>query len=328
MQRKIKALLVTGGFGFIGSHFVNMIKNKVDTVVVVDSQTYAAINAPKQMQIDDRCIIDNVHYFRGCITNELFIKLLFEHFKIDAVVNFAAETHVDNSIVSQNSFINTNIIGVNALLNVVNKLWNNSDENIFIQISTDEVYGSLKPYEYSFTERSPYNPRNPYSASKAGADMLVSSFVNTFKTPAIITHCCNNYGPGQHEEKFIPTIIRKIKNGEKVPVYGNGTNIREWIFVEDHCSAVEALLFNCYNFGEHYNIGSGVELSNLDLVECVCEIMGECGYNTSDVIDYVDDRLGHDFRYSINYDKIISEYKWTPVNGLRKALKHTVKSYL
>lgn len=322
-----KNILVTGGCGFIGSHFVRLAKERFDNVIVLDALTYAAINAPSGLkQSNGHMRIDNVDYYVGSILSRLDVKYILGEYNIDVVVNFAAESHVDNSISSVSPFIDTNVTGVANLLDICKRSWRDQfATKRFIQVSTDEVYGSLGLHEESFTEKSPYKPRNPYAASKAGGDHLVDAFVNTYGFPAIITHCCNNYGPGQHEEKFIPKTIKAILKGENIKIYGNGQNVREWIYVEDHCRGIlHALDYG--KIGEHYNFGSGQEMSNLDLALWIRRNMEHLTEKRS-VVEFIEDRKGHDLRYSVNSDKASKDIYWGTIMPFAAGLKETIDSY-
>lgn len=321
-------ILVTGGCGFIGSHFVKLAQKYYKNVVVLDSLTYAAINAPKELKHESvSYYIDNIRYFKGSINDSALVEWIINDLAIDVVVNFAAESHVDNSIKGVDEFIKTNIVGVSVLLNACRYSWSNKGASKrFIQVSTDEVFGSLGLHEESFTEKSPYKPRNPYAASKAGGDHLVDSFVNTYDFPAIITHCCNNYGPGQHEEKFIPKTIKAILSGDYIQIYGNGQNLREWMYVEDHCRGIlHAVEYG--KVGEHYNFGSGREMSNLEIALWIRRNMEHLTDNRS-TVEFIEDRKGHDLRYSINSEKASNELYWNTHMPLAAGLKETINSYI
>ena len=283
-------LLVTGGAGFIGSEFTRKIcsgyfQPTPSKIYVLDSLTYAS-------NVDNlNEVIGKFEFIQGNITNqELMNKLIAE---VDYVINFAAETHVDNSITSPMPFVQSNIVGTATILNSLRKHRNVK----LIQISTDEVYGSI--IKGSWDETYPLNPRSPYSASKASADLLITSYISTYQIRANITRCCNNYGPFQHNEKLIPTMITSILRNEKIPLYGDGSNIREWIHVTDHCMAIWKVLLNGLD-GETYNVGSSMEITNLQLAETVIDLLG-AGQN---LITFVKDRPGHDFRYALNSNKI------------------------
>ncbi len=273
-------------------------------------------------------------FILGDICDEDLVNDIFIKYKIDAVIHFAAESHVDNSINSPNSFIKTNIEGTFILLEAARKHWlsGNEDKNThrFFHISTDEVYGSLTDKGY-FTEESPYAPNSPYSASKASADFLVRSYHQTYGLNTVISNCSNNFGPKQHDEKLIPTIIRKALANEPIPIYGKGTNIRDWLYVEDHCLAID-LLFHKGKAGETYVVGADNECTNLYLANEVCNLMdglipkSEGSYK--DQITFVKDRLGHDYRYAIDASKIRKELKWAPKQNFMEGLRKTVDWYI
>jgi dTDP-glucose 4,6-dehydratase len=316
-----KNILITGGCGFIGSHFVQLAKQNFETVVVLDALTYAAVNAPAALSGKNLCCIDNIHYYKGSINNSQLVQMLLQQHNIDVVVNFAAESHVDNSISNCMPFIETNVNGVAALLDACSRTWSNEfSHKRFIQVSTDEVFGSLTGEQESFTETTPYAPRNPYSASKAAGDHLVDAYVNTYGFPAIITHCCNNYGPGQHSEKLMPKVISNIYFHKQIPVYGNGENVREWIHAADHCTGILAAIKNG-KVGEHYNFGTGYEISNIELIKKICNLMHA---NHHTLVKFVPDRLGHDQRYSINNTKATTELAWQPKISFDDGLQQSI----
>ncbi len=311
-------ILVTGGYGFIGSNFINKIVNlsEVNVVVNVDSCTYAGNK--------DNIKIDNILKYK--LTNveadindtHLMESLLYVN-KITHVVHFAAESHVDNSISNPDKFIKTNINGTFSLLEASRKYGNLER---FHHISTDEVFGSLTDIGY-FTETTPYSPRSPYSASKAASDHLVNSYHHTYKLPITMSNCSNNYGPNQHEEKLIPKIIKNIREGKKVPIYGNGQNIRDWLYVDDHCDAIWEIIKNGKD-GESYNIGGDCERNNIQILQTICCLMD---VKLGDVIEYVEDRKGHDYRYAIDFSKIKNELNWTPKTNFIDGLMKTIEFY-
>jgi len=305
-------LLVTGGLGFIGSEFVRQEsgRKQFDRVYVLDSFTYAA----NLDSLDSALSNSNVEVIRGDINEPTLVDELVN--KVDYVVNFAAESHVDNSILDVKPFLNANILGVATLLQAAKK------HNIrrFVQISTDEVYGSIN--EGSFVETDKLNPRNPYSASKASAEYLCNSFENTYGLDVVITRTCNNYGPYQQFEKFIPTVIKALIEGGKIPVYGDGSQVREWIHVSDNCRAIAAVLENGKS-GSIYNIGTARHIRNLDLARM---ILAELGLNESH-LEFVPDRPGHDQRYSISSEKIMSELHWSPQVTFEEGLRETIAWY-
>ncbi len=307
-------LLVTGGAGFIGSCFIRHIINKYKDykVINLDVLTYAG----NIENLDD--IKDNPNYtfVRGNICDKKLVRELIN--ESDCVVNFAAESHVDRSISSPEIFIETNIQGTLNLLQASKEL----GIERFLQVSTDEVYGSLGKDGY-FYETTPIAPNSPYSASKASADMLVRAYRETYNMPVLNTRCSNNYGPYQYPEKLIPLFISKLKKGEKVPVYGDGLNVRDWLYVYDHCSAIDAVLHNG-KVGEIYNIGGHNEKTNLEITRLILNAMGK----DDSSIEYVPDRLGHDKRYAISNDKITSELGWKPSVTFEEGIKLTIDWYL
>lgn len=300
-------ILITGGAGFIGSHFLDKIleSNSHNRIVVLDKLTYAG-NLENLGHIQQ----DSYTFIEGSINNDKLVREIIEYNKINQIVNFAAETHVDNSIFEPDDFINTNIIGTYNLLKVAKNAWINSyklDDSLFLHISTDEVFGSLKVNENSFNENSQYKPNSPYSASKASSDHLVGSFHKTFELKTIIVNCSNNFGPRQHEEKLIPKVIKCCLKKENIPIYGKGKNIRDWIYVKDFCGYIECLLAMKV-YGETFCIGSRNEISNVEIVKKICSYFSkkDPSYQYHDLITYVEDRPGHDFRYSIEPQKINS----------------------
>ena len=309
---------VTGGLGFIGSNFVisHLQKYPSDEIVVIDNFSYAANGSNLNGFYEDwRLNIKKVD-----IRDLTALDYMYHDYEPEITFHFAAESHVDNSIAGDDDFLSTNINGTHNVLKCIRKYGGK-----LVHVSTDEVYGSLNPDDPSFTETTPYDPRNPYSATKAASDHLVRSYVNTHKIEAVVTNCSNNYGPRQHAEKFIPTIIRNIKNNTPIPVYGKGANVRDWLFVEDHC---EALLTIGQNFksGERYNIGGGHEITNLEMVTLILDLMGKPVHMYQNWINFVADRKGHDLRYSMNSDKIFKELGWSAktkiVEGLTKTLEY------
>jgi len=311
-------ILVTGGYGFIGSNFINKIINipEVKIVVNVDSCTYAGNK--------DNLNIDNILNYKLInvetdINDTHLIESLLYLNKITHVVHFAAESHVDNSIANPDKFIKTNINGTFSLLEASRKY---GKLERFHHISTDEVFGSLTDIGY-FTETTPYSPRSPYSASKAASDHLVNSYHHTYKLPITMSNCSNNYGPRQHEEKLIPKIIKNIREGKKVPIYGNGQNIRDWLYVDDHCDGIWEILKNGKD-GESYNIGGDCERNNLQILQTICCLMD---VKVGDVIEYVEDRKGHDYRYAIDFSKIKNELNWTPKTNFIDGLMKTIEFY-
>jgi dTDP-glucose 4,6-dehydratase len=313
-------ILITGGLGFIGSNFYNHICKKYPDyeLVILDCETYAAnlnnIDNGREARVIKFDIQDRDRLFK-----------LFEVYGFDTVIHFAAESHVDNSITNPLKFVQTNVIGTINLLDASVKY----GIKLFYHISTDEVFGHLGPTG-SFDENTPYDPRSPYSASKASSDHFVRAYHHTFGLPVIISNCSNNFGPNQHEEKLIPTIIKNIINGSPIPVYGNGTNVRDWLYVMDHVDAIDTILHKG-RVGETYCIGGGNEMNNLRLVKMICDridYIKEWEQNSQELITFVEDRKGHDFRYSINYDKIKTTLGWEPKTNFNEALDKTIDYYL
>jgi dTDP-glucose 4,6-dehydratase len=327
---KDRVILITGGAGFIGSHLVEYFLKKypVYYVVNLDALTYAG-DIKRLDNIKDN---KNYKFIQGNICDYDLIRKLFQQYDISDVIHLAAESHVDNSIANPNIFIETNIKGTFTLLEVARLCWlNKKEKNKFLHVSTDEVYGSLGNSGY-FSEKTPYAPNSPYSASKAASDFLVRSYFHTYNLPILISNCSNNYGPKQHDEKLIPTIIRKALKGEKIPIYGNGKNIRDWLYVEDHCSALDAV-FHRGSIGESYNIGTRNEKTNLEVVNLVCSILDQLkplagNKSYSEQISYVTDRLGHDYRYAIDNTKICSELNWQASSLFIDSMKTTVEWYV
>jgi dTDP-glucose 4,6-dehydratase len=310
----MKSILITGGYGFIGSNFIKHIYDNYNYKIVnVDKLTYAANtdNLPQHIKDSDR------YYFAHTdINDKNNIRYLINNYNVNYIVNFAAESHVDNSINNSEPFIHTNINGTHSLLTLLGEC--QSIER-YLQVSTDEVYGSLTEDSNPFTEDTPIQPNSPYSASKASADLLCRSFYETFNYPILITRCSNNYGPNQHEEKLIPLMIKKAKAGKKLPVYGDGRNIRDWIHVSDHCSAIDRVLHDG-KLGEVYNIGGKNEVRNIDIVKTILKLLDIDG----DQIEFVKDRLGHDWRYAIDNSKIQNELDWIPSTVFKEGLKELI----
>jgi dTDP-glucose 4,6-dehydratase len=308
-------LIVTGGYGFIGSNFILywLKKHKKDEIINVDKLTYAA--DPDNL----KDLSENAKYtfINGDIADKEFVERTFKD--ADAIINFAAESHVDNSIKDSSLFISSNIVGVHNILETVRKTGIR-----FHQISTDEVYGSLPlNSKEKFNENSKYNPRNPYSATKAAADFLVRAYYNTYKLPVTISNCSNNYGINQHPEKLIPKTILNAYLDESIPVYGNGKQIRDWIFVEDHCSAIE-LIIQKGVYGETYLVGENGEKRNIEVIRTILKTMKK----PDSLIKFVEDRPGHDVRYAIDSRKIQKELKWKPKFSFEKGIKITIEHYL
>ena len=307
-------ILVTGGCGFIGSNFIKHMLDKYEDykIVNIDKLTYAGDRDNLKNYENHH----NYYFAKGDINESDLIEFLIESRNIDTIINFAAETHVDNSIENADNFIQTNVNGTYSLLSMLQKY---SQIKKYIQISTDEVYGELGE-EGSFTEDSHIAPNSPYSASKAAADMLCRSFYETYGYPIIITRCTNNYGPNQHEEKLIPQMIKRVKNDEKLPVYGNGKNVRDWVHVQDHCEAIDVVLHKGKD-GEVYNIGGEDERRNIDIVKTILYKLHK-GYHQ---IEYVTDRLGHDWRYGMDISKIKNELGWSPRITFEVGIKNLIE---
>jgi dTDP-glucose 4,6-dehydratase len=326
MKRKI---LITGGAGFIGSHVVRRYVRKYPDYLIVnaDKLTYAG-NLENLTDIEKEA---NYKFEKTDIVDKQAVTALFEKYSFDSVIHLAAESHVDRSITGPDEFVFTNIVGTVNLLNAALNIWKNDfDKKLFYHISTDEVYGSLGK-EGLFTEETSYDPKSPYSASKASSDHMVRAYNHTFGLPAIISNCSNNYGPNQFPEKLIPLAINNIKNNKPIPVYGKGENIRDWLYVEDHASAID-LIFHKGNVGDTYNIGGNNEWKNLDLIFLLCRIMDkklnrEPG-TSEKLITYVKDRPGHDLRYAIDSSKLQSELGWSPIPDFAVGLEKTVDWYL
>ena len=326
----MKTIMVTGGAGFIGSNFIKMMLEEYPTyrIINVDLLTYAG-NLDNLSDIIDN---DNYIFIKADIRDRKKLNDIFSEYEIDNIINFAAESHVDRSISEPEVFLTTNIIGTQALLDVAKKYWkldpkdNYSREYKkgvkFLQVSTDEVYGSLGK-EGFFEETSPIMPNSPYSASKTSADMIVRSYHETFGLPVNITRCSNNYGPYQFPEKLIPLIINNCLKGKALPVYGDGMQIRDWLHVADHCSAISTVLHKGEP-GEVYNIGGNNEKANIEIVKLIIKVLGK----SEDLIEYVQDRPGHDRRYAINNAKITSQLGWSPRYTFDEGMKETIEWYL
>lgn len=324
-----KTILITGGAGFIGSHVVRLFVKKYPDYLIVnaDKLTYAG-NLENLSDIDKS---KNYIFEKTDIVNKPGVIDLFRKYNFDGVIHLAAESHVDRSITGPDEFVFTNIVGTVNLLNASLAVWQGSFEGkLFYHISTDEVYGSLGE-QGLFTEKTSYDPQSPYSASKAGSDHMVRAYNNTFKMPVVVSNCSNNYGPNQFPEKLIPLAINNIKNNKQVPVYGKGENIRDWLYVEDHASAID-LIFHRGQPGETYNIGGINEWKNIDLINLLCKIMdkklGRREGESAGLITFVKDRPGHDMRYAIDSSKISRELGWSPSLIFEQGLEKTVDWYL
>jgi len=326
-------MLITGGAGFIGSNFIRHIL-KSDTIVDViniDKLTYAS-----SLDYINNITDDSRHTFiKGDICDYQLIYEILEKHEIDTIVHFAAESHVDRSIVGPAEFIQTNVVGTFTLLEAARKFWLEKikigdNECRFHHISTDEVYGTLAVDEDPFDEARPYAPNSPYSASKASSDHLVRSYYHTYGLPVTTTNCSNNFGPFQHTEKFVPTIIRKCYENNNIPVYGDGSNMRDWLYVEDHCIGIDVVIREGV-LGETYNIGGDNEWENIGLVKYICKLMDEISVETSPhdrLISFVTDRKGHDFRYAINTEKIKQKLGWETKTNFSDAMRKTVEWFI
>ncbi len=323
MSQRAKKVIITGGAGFIGSNFIHYLLKKDQCVEIInyDKLTYAG-NLWNLKDIEDN---SNYHFIKGDICDKNKLETAFKEYSPEYVINFAAESHVDRSIQNPEEFIRTNVLGVQSLLNISHE---NSVKK-YIQISTDEVYGSLGNSGF-FTEKNQLEPNSPYSASKASADLLARAYYKTYSFPVIVTRCSNNYGPYQFPEKLIPLIISNCLNGKKIPVYGDGLNIRDWIYVEDHCSAIDAVMQKG-EIGEIYNIGGNNEKTNIEILKTIISILSE-KIPESDIseslISFVEDRKGHDRRYAIDSSKIQTELGWKPAVSFEEGILKTVEWYL
>lgn len=325
-----KSIIITGGAGFIGSHVVRRFVTKYPnyTIINVDKLTYAG-NLENLKDIED---LPNYHFEKVDICDETALQVVFEKYEVEGVVHLAAESHVDRSISDPLVFIKTNLVGTANLLNAAKQYWKGDfTGKKFYHISTDEVYGSLEMGGGFFTEETPYDPRSPYSASKAGSDHLVRAFYHTYHMPCVISNCSNNYGPNHFPEKLIPLMIHNIIEKKPLPVYGKGENVRDWLHVKDHARAIDDV-FHKGVAGQTYNIGGHNEWKNIDLVHLLCDIMDQklnraIGESRS-LITYVTDRAGHDLRYAIDAGKIERELGWTPEYTFEEGLAETVDWYL
>jgi dTDP-glucose 4,6-dehydratase len=329
----MKPILVTGGAGFIGSNFVlRWLETEESRVINLDALSYAG-NLDNLSSVAD----EPRHFFvHGDINDRQLVQDLLQHHRPSAVIHFAAETHVDRSIHDPSSFIRTNVQGTFHLLEEVREYWLGLAESDkrnfrFLHVSTDEVYGSLGPSDPAFAESSPYAPNSPYSASKAASDHLVRAYHHTYSLPTITTNCSNNYGPRQFPEKLIPLMVLNAVSGKHLPIYGDGGNVRDWLYVIDHCDAIRAALQNG-RVGETYNIGGGAELKNVDVVSTICAVLEELSPSLdapySSLVRFVKDRAGHDRRYAIDSTKITQELGWHPCENFESGIRKTVAWYL
>lgn len=311
-------ILVTGAAGFIGSNFVEYITKKHPeyNIIVLDKLTYAG-----NME-NLKKVYAKIKFEKGDICNFDLVSSIFDKYHIDGVIHFAAESHVDNSIKAPFIFTQTNVIGTHTLLEVAKQKWGEKSKNKFVHISTDEVYGTLGE-EGFFTETSPIKPNSPYSASKASSDLIALAYAETYKMNITVTNCSNNYGPYQHNEKLIPHMIKLAMNDEKLPVYGNGRNVRYWLYVEDHCEAID-LVYSNGRAKERYNIGGHNERRNIDIVKLILKKLGK----SESLISYVEDRKGHDYRYAIDPTKITNELGWMPKTKFEDGIIKTIDWYI
>ncbi|MGF1591526.1 MAG: dTDP-glucose 4,6-dehydratase [Pleurocapsa sp.] len=332
-NRKPRRILVTGGAGFIGSNFVHHWCNSYpgNLVVVLDALTYAG----NQQNLASLTGNSDLQFVQGDICDRTLVDRVLDSENIDTVAHFAAESHVDRSIIGPGAFVQTNVVGTFTLLEAFRQRWNQRDRpqsDRFLHVSTDEVYGSLDRDDPAFTETTPYTPNSPYSASKAGSDHLARAYFHTYGMPTMITNCSNNYGPYHFPEKLIPLMCINILLGKPLPVYGDGQNIRDWLYVEDHCRALDVVIHRGEP-GETYNVGGNNEVKNIDLVEQLCKLMDELAPNipvrpSRNLITFVKDRAGHDRRYAIDASKIKRELGWSPQETVEGGLRRTVEWYL
>jgi dTDP-glucose 4,6-dehydratase len=333
LERQPRKLLITGGAGFIGSNFVHhwCTQYPGDRVVVLDALTYAG-NRQNLADLEGHA---NLRFVEGNICDRPLVDALLTEENIDTVAHFAAESHVDRSILGPDAFVQTNVVGTFTLLESFRQHWmsrGKSEGDRFLHVSTDEVYGSLGPNDPAFSETTPYAPNSPYSASKAGSDHLVRAYFHTYGMPTLMTNCSNNYGPYHFPEKLIPLMCINILLGKALPVYGDGQNVRDWLYVGDHCSAIDTVIHNGQP-GESYNVGGNNEVKNIDLVHMICDLMDELAPDlpvnpARELITFVKDRPGHDRRYAIDATKIKTELGWEPTVTVKEGLRQTIQWFL
>lgn len=326
-----QVMLVTGGAGFIGANFIHYILNHDEkmTIVNLDKLTYASC-----LQHLENLPPHRYHFIQGDICDSKLVKHILQHYHIDTIVHFAAESHVDRSIVSPSAFVETNVVGTYSLLEAARHHWfdienREATQCRFHHVSTDEVFGSLSLEDGAFTEKTAYQPNSPYSATKAGGDHLVRAYHHTYGLPVTLSHCSNNYGPYQHSEKFIPTVIQACLQQKSIPIYGNGKNIRDWLYVKDHCQALWTIIKNAKK-GESYNIGGNNEWENMTLAHYICKQMDSLFPKRQShalLLQFVTDRKGHDFRYAIDASKIKKELGWLPSETLESGISKTIQFY-
>ncbi len=324
-----KTLLITGGAGFIGTHLLHLLVRKYPDYQIVnaDALTYAG-NLENLREIEDA---PNYHFRKLDIQDSAAVEALFTEFSFDGIIHLAAESHVDRSIKDPTAFILTNVLGTVNLLNAAKAAWRDAFEGkLFYHVSTDEVYGSLGATGY-FTEQTPYDPRSPYSASKASSDHFVRAYYHTYGLPIVISNCSNNYGSYQFPEKLLPLMINNIKHNKALPVYGDGQQVRDWLWVGDHCTAIDQI-YHAGSVGETYNIGGHNERKNLEIVHALCDLLdpmlGRAAGTNRQLISFVTDRLGHDRRYAIDSSKLQKSLGWRPSVGVEEGLKMTAQWYL